>query len=257
MDELFFYLSVKVIRINKWERKKLKAVVRKKKWLDKRWWVVSQILNTIVHSEPSSFFLDTIIWYWFAQVLHSLNNKNAFKTLIAAEYTGVQVELAKNFEMGVTNKTPEFLKLNPIGKVSTFFFFQILLCLQDVWSFKFWLYVNSGACVGDTWWCHFREQCYSSIWYEWIFVHCFVVLVLAIFHVFFWSTIIVPCSYWNSKPDLLGSILLMPIKRWKSCWLLSDIHNYDFQYKVVYLLVWRSPSLQTELDKKLLLHFFK
>ena len=40
-----------------------------------------------------------------------------FKALIAAEYSGVQVELAENFEMGVSNKTPEFLKMNPIGKV--------------------------------------------------------------------------------------------------------------------------------------------
>ncbi|XP_072987451.1 elongation factor 1-gamma 2 [Typha latifolia] len=53
-----------------------------------------------------------------ALVLHSgSGNKNAFKTLIAAEYSGVQVELVKNFEMGVSNKTPEFLKMNPIGKV--------------------------------------------------------------------------------------------------------------------------------------------
>lgn len=44
-------------------------------------------------------------------------NKNAFKALIAAEYTGVKVELTKNFEMGVSNKTPEFLKMNPLGKV--------------------------------------------------------------------------------------------------------------------------------------------
>ncbi|KAH8514805.1 hypothetical protein H0E87_007592 [Populus deltoides] len=44
-------------------------------------------------------------------------NKNAYKTLIAAEYSGVDVKLAENFEMGVTNKTPEFLKMNPIGKV--------------------------------------------------------------------------------------------------------------------------------------------
>ncbi|XP_009759973.1 elongation factor 1-gamma 2-like isoform X2 [Nicotiana sylvestris] len=52
------------------------------------------------------------------QVLHSTNNnKNASKALIAAEYTGVKVELAKNFEMGVSNKTPEFIKMNPIGKV--------------------------------------------------------------------------------------------------------------------------------------------
>ncbi|CAN6163654.1 unnamed protein product [Urochloa humidicola] len=53
-----------------------------------------------------------------ALVLHSFpGNKNAFKALIAAEYSGVKVELAKNFEMGVSNKTPEFLKMNPLGKV--------------------------------------------------------------------------------------------------------------------------------------------
>lgn len=53
-----------------------------------------------------------------ALVLHAGNtNKNAFKALITAEYTGVKVELVKNFEMDVTNKTPEFLKMNPIGKV--------------------------------------------------------------------------------------------------------------------------------------------
>ncbi|KAL5719125.1 hypothetical protein ACHQM5_011949 [Ranunculus cassubicifolius] len=53
-----------------------------------------------------------------ALVLHAgSTNKNAFKTLIDAEYSGVQVELVKDFEMGVSNKTPEFLKMNPIGKV--------------------------------------------------------------------------------------------------------------------------------------------
>ncbi|XAR55658.1 hypothetical protein NMG60_11035802 [Bertholletia excelsa] len=53
-----------------------------------------------------------------ALVLHAGNtNKNAFKALIAAEYTGVNVELVKDFEMGVSNKTAEFLKMNPIGKV--------------------------------------------------------------------------------------------------------------------------------------------
>ncbi|KAJ4971503.1 hypothetical protein NE237_004602 [Protea cynaroides] len=53
-----------------------------------------------------------------ALVLHAGNsNKNAFKSLIAAAYSGVPVELVKNFEMGVSNKTPEFLKMNPLGKV--------------------------------------------------------------------------------------------------------------------------------------------
>ncbi|GLT85754.1 hypothetical protein SLE2022_039320 [Rubroshorea leprosula] len=44
-------------------------------------------------------------------------NKNAFKALIAAEYSGVDVKPAENFEIGVSNKAPEFLKMNPIGKV--------------------------------------------------------------------------------------------------------------------------------------------
>ncbi|XP_041008258.1 elongation factor 1-gamma-like isoform X1 [Juglans microcarpa x Juglans regia] len=53
-----------------------------------------------------------------ALVLHSgSTNKNAYKALIVAEYIGVDVQLVKNFEMGVSNKTPEFIKMNPIGKV--------------------------------------------------------------------------------------------------------------------------------------------
>ncbi|XP_047324660.1 elongation factor 1-gamma-like [Impatiens glandulifera] len=52
-----------------------------------------------------------------ALVLHSNVNKNVRKTLIVAEYSGIQVEIAPNFQMGVSNKTPEFLKMNPIGKI--------------------------------------------------------------------------------------------------------------------------------------------
>lgn len=53
-----------------------------------------------------------------ALVLHTYKgNKGAYKALIAAEYTGVQIEVPSDFQMGVTNKSPEFLKLNPIGKV--------------------------------------------------------------------------------------------------------------------------------------------
>lgn len=53
-----------------------------------------------------------------AQILHaSSTNKNALKALVTAEYSGVKVELVKDFVMGVSNKTPEFLKMNPIGKV--------------------------------------------------------------------------------------------------------------------------------------------
>lgn len=53
-----------------------------------------------------------------ALIIHAGNtNKNAMKALIVAEYTGVKVDLVKEFQMGVSNKTPEFLNMNPIGKV--------------------------------------------------------------------------------------------------------------------------------------------
>ncbi|XP_022929411.1 elongation factor 1-gamma [Cucurbita moschata] len=53
-----------------------------------------------------------------ALVLHSWKaNKNAYKAFIAAEYNGVKIDLSPDFVMGVTNKSPEYLKMNPIGKV--------------------------------------------------------------------------------------------------------------------------------------------
>lgn len=53
-----------------------------------------------------------------ALILHAQKgNKNATKAIIAAEYSGVQVELAPNFTNGVSNKTPEFIKMNPLGKI--------------------------------------------------------------------------------------------------------------------------------------------
>ena len=69
------------------------------------------------------------------QVLHAgSTNKNAYKALIAAEYSGVKVELVKDFEMGVSNKTPEFFKMNPIGKVD-FLSQKILFLFSIFFSF--------------------------------------------------------------------------------------------------------------------------
>ncbi|CAI9099194.1 OLC1v1035979C1 [Oldenlandia corymbosa var. corymbosa] len=49
--------------------------------------------------------------------IHAMSgNKNVFKALIAAEYSDVKVELTKDFQMRVTNKTPKFLKMNPLWK---------------------------------------------------------------------------------------------------------------------------------------------
>ena len=49
--------------------------------------------------------------------LHSWKiNKNAYKSQIAAKYAGITVDLAE-VELGKGNKTPEFLKWNPNGKV--------------------------------------------------------------------------------------------------------------------------------------------
>lgn len=44
-------------------------------------------------------------------------NKNSFKSLIAAKYAGVELTVPEGFEFGKTNRTPEFFKQNPNGKV--------------------------------------------------------------------------------------------------------------------------------------------
>lgn len=48
------------------------------------------------------------------------DNFRAFKALIAAQYSGAKVTIAKDFKFGETNKAPEFLKKFPLGKVPAF-----------------------------------------------------------------------------------------------------------------------------------------
>jgi elongation factor 1-gamma len=47
------------------------------------------------------------------------NNPRVWKAQIAGKFTGVEVTEVPDFQMGVTNKTKEFLALNPLGKVPT------------------------------------------------------------------------------------------------------------------------------------------
>merc|ERR1712156_1154317 len=48
------------------------------------------------------------------------DNFRAQKAVIAAKYSGAQLSLAKDFKFGETNKSPEFLKKFPLGKVPAF-----------------------------------------------------------------------------------------------------------------------------------------
>ncbi len=45
------------------------------------------------------------------------SNLNLFKGMVAGKFGNVEIVYAPNFQMGDTNKTPEFLKKNPLGKV--------------------------------------------------------------------------------------------------------------------------------------------
>merc|ERR1712243_356302 len=48
------------------------------------------------------------------------DNFRAQKALIAAKYSGAQLTVAKDFVFGETNKSPDFLKKFPLGKVPAF-----------------------------------------------------------------------------------------------------------------------------------------
>lgn len=61
-------------------------------------------------------------------------NFRAYKALIAAEYSGVKVKVASDFEFGVTNTTEAFLKKFPTGQVCSesliiLIFFSIVFLL--------------------------------------------------------------------------------------------------------------------------------
>jgi len=53
-------------------------------------------------------------------VLHSYpGNPNALKSIVTAEYAGIKIEYPQTFQMGVDNKTPDFLVKNLNGQVPT------------------------------------------------------------------------------------------------------------------------------------------
>lgn len=67
------------------------------------------------------------------------DNYRAYKVLIAAQYSGAKVEVAKDFVFGETNKTDAFLKKFPLGKVVLVIF--IYLSVND---FKAVIFTGSG-----------------------------------------------------------------------------------------------------------------
>uniref|UniRef100_A0A8C5QUP6 p47 n=1 Tax=Leptobrachium leishanense TaxID=445787 RepID=A0A8C5QUP6_9ANUR len=69
------------------------------------------------------YMLGFTIWS-LQQTLYTYpDNWRAYKPLIAAQYSGLPIKVASTppeFQFGVTNKTPEFLKKFPLGKVPAF-----------------------------------------------------------------------------------------------------------------------------------------
>jgi elongation factor 1-gamma len=61
--------------------------------------------------------LNSVIFF-ISQTLYTYpENFRAYKVLIAAKYSGAAVTVAPNFVFGETNKSAEYLKKFPTGKV--------------------------------------------------------------------------------------------------------------------------------------------
>ncbi|RZC56978.1 hypothetical protein C5167_015823 [Papaver somniferum] len=88
------------------------------------------------------------------KVLHAGNtNKNAFKALIVGEYSGIRVDLVKDFEMGVFNKAPEFLKMNPLGKVPVLETPEGAIFESNaIAHYGEYIYINFSLLVGELFW---------------------------------------------------------------------------------------------------------
>jgi elongation factor 1-gamma len=82
-------------------------------------------------------------------ILHTYgSNFRALKILVAASYSGVNLSLSPNFEFGTTNKSAEFLKKFPSGKVPTYERKDGKLCLSE--SDAIALYVSNDSLKGKT-----------------------------------------------------------------------------------------------------------
>lgn len=100
------------------------------------------------------------------QVLHTYKgNKNADKALIAAEYVGVKIDVPSDFAMGVTNKTPEFLKMNPMGKVwELCWYLNVIRSKLESCLAKQKLLVLLGSGAWDSWGSCIWEQRHRPLW---------------------------------------------------------------------------------------------
>jgi len=79
------------------------------------------ILKTKFQTDGQKSLLSTAAASMVAGTLYTYpDNFRAFKALIAAKYSGAQVTVAKDFVFGETNKSAEFLKKFPLGKVPAF-----------------------------------------------------------------------------------------------------------------------------------------
>ncbi|EME30594.1 elongation factor EF-1 gamma subunit [Galdieria sulphuraria] len=76
----------------------------------------SKASESILHIESSPAFWLLSCFLQMYKLYTYPNNPRAQKALIAAEYAQVSVQVPK-FEMGKDNKSPEFLKLFPLGKI--------------------------------------------------------------------------------------------------------------------------------------------
>lgn len=81
------------------------------------------ITLTVVNGAPATVTLPSLrqVEIMATGTLYTYpENFRAYKALIAAQYSGAQVKVAENFVFGETNKSAEFLKKFPSGKVPAF-----------------------------------------------------------------------------------------------------------------------------------------
>ncbi len=76
--------------------------------------ITTQLPSSVKSTTPSQRTPNSGTLYTYPE------NFRAFKILIAAQYSGAKVKLAKNFKFGVTNKSEDFLSKFPVGKVPVF-----------------------------------------------------------------------------------------------------------------------------------------
>lgn len=108
------------------------------------------------------------------------DNFRAFKVLVAAQYSGAKVQASADFEFGKTNKSDDFLRKFPVGKVCILcLFFIVNHSMSCLVGYYFLLIIDQTP---KKWWNKSKHWVWERVTCLQLHLHCNVWVILIVIY---------------------------------------------------------------------------